>query len=766
MKKYIRLIPLFLCAALLFSTVLAATGGANDPFGAFKDLTDDEGVKIKVKATRVYEPPYIVQLEYLEQYLSPEGSWDYLRNITIYGIKNAVGDDKISGSGWTFNVVDKSRKEEYGTAGMTLVAVRTAIVHSTMVGAANVTLQPGQGKSGDDEDKLSSEKKQEKRDKAKEKAKKLREMDENERAKELRKEYEKAVNPEVKTLATGTFTIPVVGYMEPDCQDPLFIHEDGEIWEPEIVGPSTKVYAGNFKMSVELTISESGYAEATVSFTNGIGQKETHKLTGSLTCVKDIKLKWSIEKDIPIWGTWTDKDIYAKVPEIIKNYNARQTALRAKETDPTVKVEEILYNNGKWLTLKKGKKITYVNDSQTIIDPKNEPYTYEMVEITDRAILYEKGEIWLAGDFELHPEVCYKFPRDHQDNMALYSQPLESYAQPLHIKSMALSYNFTTDKLTPRTGFFPAVKLSRVRGDIGFKTWTDKKGVEKPDPAKFRETPGLWYDFKLAKGAYVDGTDENGEKIKVYQPAEVGGFTFEKLTVNADGSAVSLMGRMEIYYQTPFKQKPGQFDILVCYVEKKTAYSADGKKTETVYGMDEDGEPIEDFDYEILYIDFKDFKEAKRGSGEISTIKLDNKDFYETTKAAINGSWCTYKPKGGDAPQFPDISKADARAAIKENYKDPVTWVKFDSSKREFSRLIWRPGHGLLLETGTYKTLDGDQVVLENIKGTKYDADLVLEWENAERQDGGDVLAYHDTQTADLYIEGIGRMFKVPSLKG
>ena len=174
----------------------------------------------------------------------------------------------------------------------------------------------------------------------------------------------------------------------------------------------------------------------------------------------------------------------------------------------------MLYNNGKWITLRKGKKL----EQQSPLDPKAEPNTYEMVEITDDYILYEAGEIWTMADLWMHPTECYRFPRDHQDNMALFSQPLEDYAQPLMKTYFRPSYNFVSDTLYPKLGFFTGTTLRRVREGMVCETWSSVEGVEKPDPAAVRGTAGVWYEIKLQKGAYADGVGEDGNAIKEYVP--------------------------------------------------------------------------------------------------------------------------------------------------------------------------------------------------------------------------------------------------------
>ena len=119
------------------------------------------------------------------------------------------------------------------------------------------------------------------------------------------------------------------------------------------------------------------------------------------------------------------------------------------------------------------------------------------------------------------------------------------------------------------------------------------------------------------------------------------------------------------------------------------------------------------------------------------------------TKAAINGTWSTEEA---------------ARAALKVTYNKPVTWLKFNSPSLEFTRLIWKPGEGLLLETGTYKNLSDSKIVLENIVGTFYDANGKIVFEDEPRAGGMEMLVVDvdENNTNIMFVHNVGRMYKTP----
>jgi hypothetical protein len=111
---------------------------------------------------------------------------------------------------------------------------------------------------------------------------------------------------------------------------------------------------------------------------------------------------------------------------------------------------------------------------------------------------------------------------------------------------------------------------------------------------------------------------------------------------------------------------------------------------------------------------------------------------------------------------LPDTSKADARAAIRANYKEPVEWIKLDSAKAEFTRVTYMPDgkDGLLIETGTYKTFDNSShIVFDNIKGTYYDREDTELWKNVPREDESETLVYY-AQSADIMFVCGTKMYK------
>jgi LEA14-like dessication related protein len=451
-----------------------------------------------------------------------------------------------------------------------------------------VTLTDSDGKTGEEynSDPMTQteneKKKAEKKEKQKEKLKKMLKMDVMKRDKEIKKEIEdekeKIQNkkePRVKTSYKASFNIPAYGYWDADTQAGIVRLGDTEFEELGV--QDGYVYAGKPNVKVDLTIDDNDFAKAKVTFTNG-KEKIEWQLEGKFTCQQELDVTTKVKIQVPIWGTWTDRDVYAPVPKILKDYEKRQTQLAARETDPSAKVDALTYNNGKWLQLNKGKG-------------EGNPYTYIMVEITDKYIIYEQGEIALWGAFGCQPTVSYKFPRDHQDNNALYSKKLSSYEQTKQTTMLSTTYNFRTDTLRPTSGFFNGTTLYRVKEAPIADVWSSVKGEEKPDAKKVRDKAGTWYEFKLAKGSYVDGKDG-----KEYVPSKMGGLTFEKTTVNRDGTAEILTGKAEIY----------AFDEAVkCVIEKRVTVDKDGKAAETAYAPKDDQD--EDFEYETFTLAYTDY---------------------------------------------------------------------------------------------------------------------------------------------------------------
>ena len=744
MKKFLRVLSLALCLVLL----AAATASA-----ANKKPAKAEVIPIKVSAKEVLKPPYVIFLENKTGH-GPGSSRHVEQDISywhtefkIVGKKDAIGDEKITGEGWEFSLnLDNLYVIHSSTRPDLTVVLQEYRVHEVVTGEARPTLTDAKGKTGDeytsDYEKKQAEKR-EKRQKANEHLRKLwnHEITEEQFREEMKKELEKAkqTQQQPKPLIKTTFTIHGMGV------DGMFMQDGIDMWlingeintrEPD------RFYQGAIDYEVELTVTDDRKAKAKITSNGGV--THFYELEGYLTCQRDIEVKMKASKEFPVWDTWTDEDIYAPLPKILKDYDKRYAQLQARKIDPSAKVDTLLYHNGKWITLTKGKKITYAPGTQTIMDPKTGPNTYEMVEITDEHILYEKGEIWVIGDFQMRPSVRYRFPRDHQDNLALYAQPLEDCAQPLTQTQFRPNYNFVSDTLHPRLGFFMGTTLRRVREGMVCETWSSVKGVEKPDPKKVRGTVGVWYEFKLQKGEYIDAVDENGEAYREYVPPKMGGYTWERVTVKPDGSAELLSGMAEIDH----------FDsYLSCNVEKRVLIDPSGNATEETYeppASDDEDDDDGDFEYEQLTLSWSDYDKSA------GTIKINGTQFYKVTKSVLNGSWSTHE----DAPPVPDTTKPDVRAAIRENYKDPVEWVKLDSAKREFTRVSWMCADGLLTETGTYKTLGDSQLVFENMKGTLYDVSGALVFKDEACQRQSDIFDYLEPVNGVMYVTGIGKMYK------
>jgi len=724
MKKSVKLLSFLMCAVLLFGTVHTVFAFW-DPFNK---LAEKEGVEVKISAkkTVVREPPYYIMLEIPLAYTYHDFGYGY-STLKIEGTKPGISHQVEGEWEFTFYFEHYNEMNRFDYPGVVVVQPYHMKDVVTGQGKGIVTNTAGQVPEEFDPVKKEREEKAKKEEKRKKDLedgkKKLREflgLSPEERKKKAEEEKEKIKNPQPKTLYKASFTIQGNG---------VFTGGNGIINSYGVTAPwgdidQDRNREGMIGYTIDLTIDDKDFVKASVKHTDNYGYSYDWPITGKFTCKKEIETKLKISAKFPVWGTWTDKDIYADVPTIIKDYEKRQRQIAAKEKDPSAKIDTVTYNNGKWFSLVKGSKTT--------------PHTYEMTEITDQYILYEKGV--MDQFFKLIPDVKYQFPRDHQDNSALYSKPLESYGQLLTSSKFDAKYNFRADTLMMKNGFFVGTELYRVRGSVCCETWSSVKDVEKPDPKTVRSTAGTWYEFKMASGAYTDG---NGGKV--YTPSEVGGLTFEKVVVNGNGTAEVLSGRAEIY----------AFDEYIkCYVEKRVKYDGGGKAATETYGddVDEDDEEAEEYEYEELTIRYTDYNKSA------GTIQLNGGTFYKVSKAALNGTWSTQE----SAPPLPDSSSEAARAAIKENYAVPVTWLKFSSPSREFSRLIWKPGEGLLLETGTYTTLGEGQVVLENIVGTFYRGDGSLDFEEEAKDGMSETLDYYEDFGGEFYISGVGRMYKTP----
>jgi len=715
-----------MCALLLIGTVQTVFTFW-DPFNK---LAEHEGVEVKIsgKSTTRREPPYYIKLELPLAYTYNDYGYGY-STLRIEGTKPGISHQVEGEWDFTFYFEHYNTMNRYDYPGVTVVS--PYYVHDVVTGQGQGVVTNSAGKVPEEFDPLEIERekqaeKEEKKRQQKEKLEKYKKMTPEERKAEAAKELEKLKNPQPKTLYKATFTIQGNG---------VFDGANGTVKMYSVTSPwgdidQDRNREGMIGYKIDLTIDDKDFVKATVTHTDNYGYSYEWPVEGVFTCKKEIETKLKISVKFPIWGTWTDKDIYAEVPSIIKDHEKRQRQIGAKEKDPSAKIDTITYNNGEWFSLIKG--------------AKGKPHSYEMIEITDTYILYEKGIMDMF--FKLIPDVKYRFPRDHQDNLALYSQPLESYGQQLTTSTFDAKYFFRTDNLMMTNGFFIGTTLYRVRGSVFCETWSSVKDVEKPDPKTVRNTAGTWYEFKMASGEYTDGKDANGNAAKVYTPSEVGGLTFERVIVNGNGSAEVVSGRAEIY----------AFDQYIkCYVEKRVIYDSSGKDSTETYGddyvEDEDDEDDE-YEYEELMIRYTDHDKSA------GTILLNGGTFYKVSKATLNGTWSTQE----SAPPLPDSSKEDARKAIAENYAGPVTWIKFNSPSREFSRLIWRPGEGLLLEKGTYKTLGEGQVVLDNIVGTFYNASGELKYEDEARDGMSETLEYYESFSGEYYFSGIGRVYKTP----
>lgn len=748
MRKQITLLPLMLCVVIILGLVSSVVSASDGFFDAFKNLSEDDDVKISVTASRIKEPPYYIYLEYhygYADFTEHVKGWTHTQIISdtwkIEGRKKDALSHQIEGE-WEFTIYWE-RTHLNAATGPTIQELSPELIHAKAYGKTTAVVTDRYSRVPEQFDPMQQAREKryqaaEKKLKAKEKIRELLAMSPAQRKAKIEEDIKKAQDDTPKYAYFAKFTIPVTAVLLPESSDQvwiIYLEDGGTIQTTDNRFATEWGKIGKLEFDVSLVIYEDDTASAGASMNPidpiGTLYNKSATLKGNLTCQNDIDTKMKITANIPIWGTWTDSDVYASVPKILRDHEKRQFQQTAREKDSAAKIEDIFYNNGKWLTLAKNKDFT------SPLDPR---YGYQVVEITDTQILLESGEIWVGADFAMHPTEKYIFPRDHQDNLALFSLPLEEYEQDTDTDSAIsyfnCSYNSITDTLTPRIGFFMGTTLYRVKGAAFNETWTNVREIEKPDPKTVRSTAGTWYEFKQASGSYAEGKDKDGNEIQVYTPSEVGGLTFEKVTVNKDGSAEVLTGKAEVQ---------ALVDCIVCYVEKRVTYDSGGTSTTVTYGDDETDDD-EEYAYEELIVYYSDFDKSA------GTIRLNNEQFYKVSKANLNGTWSTQE----EAPPLPDTSKDTARAEIAQNYQTPVTWLKFNSPTLEFTRLIWKPGEGLLIEKGTYREIGDYQAVVENISGTLYDCSDNIVFEDQLREGSSETIPFHEDAKNALYVPGIG----------
>jgi len=754
------LVSLLLCAALL--PCPASGAGAVDD--AFKEM-DKAGYSWKIKGKWVKQPPYSMKFEWES---GGYAAGDVKLRFSLVGTRDPVGNNKISGD-WDFSLnAEYSFETDWHDLSIALSQGEVGVyqnfcTHEFSSGQvkAAVTTQSGEVEKDEYEfeipPSMDQEAKQAKREsdrqKLKDKLARWNALSYEEQRAQMRKEQEEAeakasgqpppIPPPPKEAFKTSFTLPASFTYGADSRA-LIVYPTSKPWEriSTITYTDLETYWGD-SYNIEISIDSSDVAKAKITW----GKEDEMNLTGKLTYGYELEMTRKASKSYPIWGSWTDKDVYAPFPAILDDYKARQKEIEAREEDPTAKVTEILYNNGKWLTLTKLKKAkTHAETSK--------PASYELVEITDKFIRYEKGEIWPSAALFTKPALSYRFPRDHQDNEALYSLPLEKYAQmPVNVLS-TIRYVEMYDTLWVNNGIFMPVELQRVRDMVIMETWSSVEDVKKPTPKNLGEVAGTWYEFSLRKGEYVDGADENGLPVKLYKPTGVGGFVFEKVTVERDGAAEILIGAARLL---AFEQ------MLECDIEKRIVISAAGARKDESYGLDEDGDPQEDFDYEDFVIRYADYDK------DTETIKLNDALYYNVTKAtldgiwstdesSLNGTWCNDK----SAPKMPDISDEDARELLRQEYGEYIMeWHKFDASAREFTRLYWAPGYGILEEKGSFKALGDASLVLYRITGSYYDLNDELLFEDKACPDPDETLVYEWRGTDLISVSSGGVWHKV-----
>ena len=472
-------------------------------------------VKIK-KAVKEKRPPYIIKFNKIDARSELTTGHNHY-TLSIQGKKDKVGDDKIQGGGWKFDldlemihVVDRTNTPY-------VVVVESVYNRQISSGSGKATVTDMGGKTGEeysdpmDEERAKRAKKEKEKEAAREKAKKRSKMTPEERAEDIKKEAEQKKNPPPRELYKSSLVIKGNGMQAPDSNLYLQLYHI----PPKVLGervrhsPDSVEYIGAIDYKLEFTINDKDFVKGTLTYTDKCGGNQKIPLEGKLTCRTELVDKWQIDGKFPIWGTWTNADIYAAVPKILSDHEKRRTQLAAKEKDPSAKVDTVVYNNGKWIMIKQGpKKLTKAD-----LEVTKEHYSYLVLEINDESIFYESGVFNFLGTwFKLIPDARYKFPRDHQNNLDLYSKPLESYGSAFNEPTLFdLRYNVFDDTIQPCKGYFSGVTMHRLKDVPITAVWSSVKDVEKPDPANVRNKAGIWYEFKQEKGTYADAKDENGE---------------------------------------------------------------------------------------------------------------------------------------------------------------------------------------------------------------------------------------------------------------
>ena len=98
-KTWLRVLPLILCLNLTLGTAAA------DAAARKKD--EDKVIPIKVTAKEVLNPPYVITLENITKPPKNDdssGLVNVFKDVKLVGKKDNVGDDKMTGSGWTFSL--------------------------------------------------------------------------------------------------------------------------------------------------------------------------------------------------------------------------------------------------------------------------------------------------------------------------------------------------------------------------------------------------------------------------------------------------------------------------------------------------------------------------------------------------------------------------------------------------------------------------------------------------------------------------------------
>jgi len=360
--------------------------------------------------------------------------------------------------------------------------------------------------------------------------------------------------------------------------------------------------------------------------------------------------------------------------------------------------KSISYPSGRWLSMDPGKK--------------DQAGRYSIVESDGERVLFETGEIWSYPGSALFVPDAWKVLSSDMKTV------LKETVPPGYPKS--LTYQNATDTLLdPEKG-----RYVRVRTAILLGTWSDAGDFSIPPKGGKSDVPdGIWYEFTRApEDDAADRTITGYSGLYQFKRSTVKG---GEVTRTDEGIALSMpiagadMIRLE--------------DIT----------SKDGRGTEKTL------EP------EMLLVEQFD-KDA-------GTVVLNGKPFTNVSGPSPAGRWCL----ADKTTNPPDIAhgtfKVRDQAGDLFAPKAGDQWLELDGKTKTFTwtQIVAEPA-GILVETGKFRTLGGNALILSEMKAS-YWPDLDAESEGAAFENrlnglGERMLTFsRDKEGTQLDLGGIGQ---------